>query len=257
MVRVICGVVVVQVAIHTGASGHLEAGAMARCAIQGSVHAGQSEPGEFRVVELGAKPPVHAVTLLTDGWKFRSLVIRESRLHKVLHMAGDTLGRQSRELAGRRTLVAIVTEQGGMCPYQRETVVVSSHGLYRGLPSLDRVAVFASSPKLAAMDVRVAVGALSADIGKHKTDVALGARNTGVHASERVAGLVVIEFDDVTEGLPGCKGMAVVARDVQVTVRTTSGRSAGVLAREDTPRSRKHETQKGAHRDSGIHVFLA
>ena len=156
-------------------------------------------------------------------------------------MAGDTRRRQPRELAGCSSLVAVVTEQGGMRPHEREAVVVPSHGLYRGLPALDGVAIFASDPKLAAMNVGVAVCALITDIGKDQTDVALRTRDTGVHTPQWVARLAVIELDDVTEGLPGCEGVATVAGDVQVTVWTASVWAASVLLGEYTPRYCEYE----------------
>jgi len=156
-------------------------------------------------------------------------------------MAGNTLRRHRGELAGPSPFVAVVTQQGGMRPHEREAVVVPSHGLYGGLPALHGVAILAASPKPAVVNVGVAVCALITDIGKDQTDVALRTRDTGVHTPQWVARLAVIELDDVTEGLPGCEGVATVAGDVQVTVWTASVWAASVLLGEYTPRYCEYE----------------
>ena len=64
------------------------------------------------------------------------------------------------------------------------------------------------------MDVGVAVLAALSDIGEDGPDVTLGARDRGVHTPEWILGLVVIEFRDGADRLPGIRRVAVLARDV-------------------------------------------
>jgi len=56
------------------------------------------------------------------------------------------------------------------------------HRLDRNVPALDRVAIFAGSAHLSAMDVGVAIGALAAYVGEYWLGVALHTSHVLVHA---------------------------------------------------------------------------
>lgn len=76
------------------------------------------------------------------------------------------------------------------------------------VPAFDRVAGFTLGPHLSAMDVSVALSALVADVGEYQLYVALRTGHGGVHSTERVGGLVVIEVRDSADRLPTHAGMA-------------------------------------------------
>lgn len=49
-------------------------------------------------------------------------------------------------------------------------------------------------PELAAMDIRVAVSAMRADLLEYKVRMALSATNLFVHSPQGISSLIVIEF---------------------------------------------------------------
>ena len=55
--------------------------------------------------------------------------------------------------------------------------------IHRNLPALDGVAVLAVSAELAAMDIRVAIRAILADIREYRFDMALRAAHIFMHAA--------------------------------------------------------------------------
>jgi hypothetical protein len=144
-------------------------------AIQSCVHSGQSKPRDLEVIELSSCPCVHAMALLTTSRKGSSEVIGQSGLLIGLGVTGVTLCRQSLELAGGRSFVAGIALQYSVRSNQRKAILVVLNGLYRDVPAFYGVTLLALGTHLSAMDVGMAVGALSAHIGKHRLDVALGA----------------------------------------------------------------------------------
>jgi hypothetical protein len=82
----------------------------------------------------------------------------------------------------------------GVRSEKRKSVEVLFDGLNRCLPTLDGVAFRAIGAKLAAMNVRVAIGAVFTDIGEDRLEVARRAIDLFVLAVKRVFRGVVIEF---------------------------------------------------------------
>lgn len=74
-------------------------------------------------------------------------------------------------------LVALLALHHGVRSEKRKPIEVILNGLNRNLPAQDRVAFGAVGAILAAMNVRVAIGAVLADIGEDRFGVALGAIN--------------------------------------------------------------------------------
>ena len=70
------------------------------------------------------------------------------------------------------------------------------------------------------MDVGVAILAALTDAGKYRFDMTFGAGDRLVHSAQRILRLVVIEFRNGANRLPRIRRMAVLARDIQVSVRT-------------------------------------
>jgi len=97
------------------------------CAIQVGMCAGKWVVGKPGVVELRAHPAIHGVADLAGCGEVSDLMGWEGRLHKILCVAGNALRREALELAYCRALVAIVTDQGGVCPHQRKAILVGAH----------------------------------------------------------------------------------------------------------------------------------
>jgi len=94
------------------------------------------------------------------------------------------------------------------------------HLLHGNLPSLHRVAVRAVGAHLSLVDVGVAVLAILPHVGEDRLHMALRALHFFVHASQGIFCFVVIELGNRLDGPPGCRGVAVLARDRKRTVRT-------------------------------------
>jgi len=109
--------------------------------------------------------------------------------------------------------------QSGMCAKQREAILVLLDLLHSNLPSLDRVALFATRTKLPFVNVSVAIGASLAHVGEDRLDVALRASNSLMHAAEWVPRLAVIKLRNVADRFPSAEGVAILARDIQWAMR--------------------------------------
>ena len=177
---------------------------VAGSAIERGVRARQREAGELRVIELRADPVVHRVARLAGRRQIQSDVVDSDRLgtNKVLLMAGETLRRQTLELAHGSAFVAGVAVHSGVRADQREPVEVLIDLLNRNMPAPDRMALLAVCAHLPLVDIGVAVGALRADIGKDHLGVALRAGHTFMQTAQRVFGGVVIEFRNCSDRLP-------------------------------------------------------
>lgn len=95
---------------------------------------------------------------------------------------------------------------------------------YGNPPAFDGVTRLAIRAELAAMNVRMAVRAFLADIGKDQLDVALGALHFFVHAPQRVRRFVVIEFRNAADGFPTQGSVTILARNVEGAVRIAGNR---------------------------------
>ena len=69
------------------------------------------------------------------------------------------------------------------------------------------------------MDVGVAILAVMPDVGEHRLDVTFGTCDRFVQAAQRILGLVVIEFRNSADRPPGVGCVAVLARDLEISVR--------------------------------------
>ena len=106
---------------------------------------------------------------------------------------------------------------------QRETILVVLHLLRLALPAVDCVTLVATRSHQPAMDVRMAVDTILANVRKNRLRVAFHARHFFVQAAQRVLGLVVVEFGDRADRAPACGSVAVFARNGQRAVRISRG----------------------------------
>ena len=104
-------------------------------------------------------------------------------------------------------------------PNERKSVFVCAHGLQRHVPPHHGVALLAIRAELAPVNIRMAVGTLRAHVSKDRLGVALHAVHLRVHAAERVARFIVVEFRNGPDGLPARLRMAIFAGNGQGAVR--------------------------------------
>jgi len=135
-------------------------------------------------------------------------------------MAGNAGRRQPLELADRGALVAGIAIHGGVRADQGEAVQVLVDLLHRDVPALHVVALFAIGAHLALVKIRVAIGALLADVAEHHLGVALGAAHTFVHSPQRIFRGVVIKLRNGADRLPSAQRVAVLTRHTEAAMGT-------------------------------------
>ena len=140
--------------------------------------------------------------------------------------------------------MAGVTFYGGVRAHQWETVLVTLDLFHRCHPSLDRVTGLAVGTELALVNVGMAVGAFVTHIGKDRLGMTAGAGHTLMHATQGITGTVVIKFRDCADGFPADRGMTILTRQVQISVRAASLGIALVLSdgRHPAGQQRKQES---------------
>ena len=94
------------------------------------------------------------------------------------------------------------------------------HGLQDDVPSFHRMALLAVRAHLPAMNVRMAIGAMCSCVGEDRLRVALSATHAGVKSSEGIFRFIVVEFWSGANGLPPHRGVAVLARNREIAMRT-------------------------------------
>lgn len=119
---------------------------------------------------------------------------------------------------------------GGVRAKEWEAVLVVLQLLRGNIPALHGVTLCTVGPKLAAMNVGVAIGAILANIGENRFYVAERASHLFVHAAQRIFGFVVIELGDSADGPPAGSSVAVFARNGERAMRIARGL---ILARRE------------------------
>lgn len=102
---------------------------------------------------------------------------------------------------------------------ERKAIVVLLDLLHADLPSLHGMALLAVRSQLPAVNIRVAILATLPDIAEHGFYVALHARNRLMHAAQWISRLVMIEFRNSADRRPSIRGVTILARNIQISVR--------------------------------------
>ena len=118
--------------------------------------------------------------------------------------------------------MAGIAVHSGVRSGQRKTVIVLLDLLNRNLPAPDRVAGLAIGSQLTLVNISMAVLAALSYVTKHRFYVALSAGDGLVHAAQRIACPVVVEFWNGSNRLPPACCMAILTRNSEVPVRTAS-----------------------------------
>jgi len=119
--------------------------------------------------------------------------------------------------------VALLAGHGRVRAKQREAVLVILDLLWRDVPALHRMTLFAVRTHLPAMYVRVAVRAILSDVGEDRLYVALDALHFFVHAAQRIVRLVVIKLRHRADRTPARRRVAILAGYRQRPVRAPRG----------------------------------
>jgi len=149
-------------------------------------------------------------------------VIRIRGVLPIFEMAGLASIGEAVEDACSGLLVAIVALDGRVSAEEWETILVVTHLLDGDVPSLHRMALCAVRSHLSPMDVRMAIGAILANVGKDGLDVAGHTFYLLVHASERISSLVVVKFGNRANGAPSGGRVTVFAGNIQRAMRIAS-----------------------------------
>lgn len=115
--------------------------------------------------------------------------------------------------------MAIFAREHRMRADERKAIQVIADVFVRDLPALHGMAVFAVCTELPAMNVCVAVRTVLAHVFEDQARVTFGAGHLLVHAAQRVACLIVIEFGVGTNGLPTRVGVTLLACSGDGSVR--------------------------------------
>jgi hypothetical protein len=115
-----------------------------------------------------------------------------------------------------------------MGTHERKTIRMVFCARQRNTPTSDGVALLAIAPHLPAVEIRVAIGALPAHIAEHKLGVTLPAFHAGVHPSQRIGSVRMLEVGKRPDWFVARGGMAVRAWSPNRPVR--AGLHAGLYS---------------------------
>lgn len=112
-------------------------------------------------------------------------MIRRLGVFVVFQVTGGAIRAQPLELAHRSVFMAGLAIGNRMCPKKGESVRVVLHTCLIDTPPEHRMALLTVASHLAAVKIRMTIGALAADSFKFKTGVTSTAIHACVHAPER------------------------------------------------------------------------
>ena len=144
---------------------------------------GQQETG-CAVVELGVQPRVKGMAGFASGREICGHVIGIRGLLKIRQVTGRASRRKSLVLSDGGVLVTLLALHHGVRSEEWKSIEVLLDRLNRYLPAQYGVALGAVGAVLAAVNIRMAVRAVLADIRKDRLGVALGAVNFFVQPPE-------------------------------------------------------------------------
>ena len=138
------------------------------------------------MIKFCAEPAIEAVALVAfargeSGSSFG--VIWIGGVLPILQTARIALRFKAQELPNRRTLVAGIAGRSGVRAKEGKAVLVILNLFGRKIPAFDGVTLRTIATHLTSVNVRVAVGAIIADVRKDGLNVTLNAFHPFVHAT--------------------------------------------------------------------------
>src|SRR3982074_2447447 len=119
-------------------------------------------------------------------------------------MAGNAFGRKTLELTNCRAFVTVLALHRGVSAEKRKAILVILNLLNGIVPTKNGVAPRAVRAHFPLVNIGVAILTILAHICEDRFYVALRALNFLVHAAQRIARFIVVEFRDGTDGTPAC-----------------------------------------------------
>lgn len=177
------------------------------------------------VIKLRIHPIVGAMTLIACGRVSICHVIWRRSVFEFFCMTRVTHGRHDLKFAVGRVFVAGIAIHGRMRAGERKAIIVLLNLLDRHSPAAHAMTLLAICPKLPLMNVGVTILASLPHVIEHRLDVTLDTGEVAMQSAKRIMSLIVIEFGYRPNGLPALSRVAVLARHVQVTVRTACARA--------------------------------
>jgi hypothetical protein len=152
-------------------------------------------------------------------------VVRGLGLPIVIQVAAHALCREALAIEGahRAHLMAGIAVYGRVRADQGKAVLMFVDVMDRHLPAAVTVAQVTLRSIFPPVNVGVAVLALLTDVGKGQVDVAILAGHFGVQPTQGKPGFAMIKFRRTADGRPARRGVAVLAGDLQVAMRTVRG----------------------------------
>jgi hypothetical protein len=142
---------------------------------------------------------------------------------KIRHMAGFASSGKTQVISDRSVFVALLAFHDGMRAEERKSVEVLRNRLDRNLPAKYRVALGAIGAELTAMNIRVAIGTILANVGENRLHMAARAGYFFVHAAKGVTRGVMVKFGNGANRGPACARVAIFTGNVECSVRTSTG----------------------------------
>jgi len=173
-----------QVAAHARSGRpRIFSSGMARCTVQGRVHASECKTRKLQVVKFRVLPVVNRMTLLALRWKPGSDVVGRGSLLEGSLVAGVTLDRKTLKLPDRFALVTVRAVESRMAAYKRKAVIVFLYPLSNDVPSLHGMTLLTIGTHLASMNVGMTVSTVRSSVGEYWLGMALSTGNTLVQAA--------------------------------------------------------------------------
>lgn len=222
VVRICRALIVLQMAADAGRTGQVEVvvdmtvGTLAR----GDCMSARERKTSRTVIEVRAEPGIGVVAKSTVRGKATRSVVGIAGGLEIRGVTGVAVGGHRLKTAGGSSLVARIAIHRRVRAGQGKAIVVLLHFPNGNLPSANGMALLAVCSQLALVDVGMAILAPLSHAGEYGPDVTLGAGDGLVHTSQRIFGLVVVEFGNGANRSPRIGCVAILAGYIQVPVGT-------------------------------------
>lgn len=172
------------------------------------------------MVESRHLPPVHRMTRFARHRESGGSVVYYLILLEVPLVAADALCAQACVSSYRCARVTRIALDDRMSAQQWKPVPMILYGSRVHSPALNGMTALALGPELALVEIRVAIRAARAHIGKYFRDVARITGYTLMHSAKRIVRVrVVTELRLSAQRRPACGGVTILARKRNLPVR--------------------------------------
>lgn len=222
MVRICGALIVLQVTAHAGRAGQVEIVVHVAVGTLTRWHRMSADERKTccAMIEVHTEPCICAMAESAVGGEAAGSMVWIAGGLEIRRVAGVAVRRHRLKPAGRSSFVAGIAIHCCMCASQRKAIVVLLHVPNGNLPSENGMTLLTVCSQLALMDVSMAILTALSDVREHGPDVTLGARHGCVHAPKGIFRLVMVEFWNGANRSPRIGGVAVLARYIQIPVRT-------------------------------------